>query len=151
VQALFTARILFNTINVMTLKEGILYKVAIIIMMMIAQISLTDSSAKKSITHWNRLMNFRPRPRSAVRENELDITLHLELLIGKPLSMLVGHFKKNPMLAISVDPIPLKCEPSVPSVVKSYVAELALFKSLYTDSTEDRDPNAILLLKQEPF
>ena len=52
-------------------------------------------------------------------------------------------FEKHPKLAIPVDPTPLKSEPSVPFVVKSYDAELALFKSLYTDSTEDRDPNAI--------
>jgi len=47
VQALSTARILFDTIHAMTLKEGILYKMAIIIIMTIAQISLMDSSAKK--------------------------------------------------------------------------------------------------------
>ena len=46
VQALSTARVLFDTIHTMTLKEGTLYKMAIIIMMTIALISLTDSSTK---------------------------------------------------------------------------------------------------------
>jgi len=77
--------------------------------------------------------------------------MHLELLIGKLLSMFFGHLKKHPKVAISVDPTPLKSEPSVPFVVESYDAELALFKSLYTDFPEDRDPNAIPSVKQEPF
>ena len=46
VQALSTARILFDTIYMMTFKEGTLYKMAIIIMMTIAQIFWTDSSTK---------------------------------------------------------------------------------------------------------
>jgi len=65
--------------------------------------------------------------------------------------MVFGHLKKHPKLAISVDPTPLKSEPSVPFVLESYDAELTLFKSLYTDSTEDRGPNAISSVKQEPF
>ena len=36
-----------------------------------------------------------------------------------------------------------KSEPGVPIEVKNYDAELALFKSLYPNSTEDRDPNTI--------
>jgi len=40
--------------------------------------------------------------------------------------MFFGHLKKHPKLAIPVDPTPLKSEPSVAFVVKSYDAELAL-------------------------
>ena len=49
VQALSTARILFDTIHTMTLKEGTLYWMAIIIMMTMVQIFWTDSSTKKNI------------------------------------------------------------------------------------------------------
>jgi len=49
VQALSTVRILFDTIHTMTFKEGTLYKMAIIIMMTIAQIFWTDSSTNKNL------------------------------------------------------------------------------------------------------
>ena len=54
-----------------------------------------------------------------------------------------GYLKKHPKLALPVDPTPLKSEPGVPIEVKNYDAELTLFKSLYPNSTEDHDPNAI--------
>ncbi len=54
-----------------------------------------------------------------------------------------GYLKKHPKLALPVDPTPLKSEPGAPIEVKNYDAELTLFKSLYPNSTEDRDPNAI--------
>ena len=104
VQALSTTRILFDTIHAMTLKEGILYKMAIIIMMTIAQISLMDSFAKKIYNSLELISEFSPSVAwmsLMLLETQLDITLHLELLIGKLLSMFIGHFKKNPMLAIS--------------------------------------------------
>jgi len=60
VQALSTARILFDTIHTMTLKEGTLYWMAIIIMMTMVQIFWTDSSTKSIYNSLELINEFPP-------------------------------------------------------------------------------------------
>ena len=67
-------------------------------MMTIAQISLMDSSAKKIYNSLELISEFSPSVvwmSLMLLETKLDITLRLELLIGKMLSMFIGYFKKE--------------------------------------------------------